>query len=344
MRTKIALFAGSALAIAIALVALSVTISADAGMQAVAGRLALMPADADMILSVDLDALRRSPLYAKYGADKHEAILREHPELGRFVAETGLDPSRDIDSLMIASRVAEKDGRLVGLVTGRFDVDRITAKIEDEAKGEHVRREDFQGRRVFRITPPESAHHPDLAIAFLGRDAVAFGGYQGVTELIARAKSGDPGLAAARPDLVEKLDLQSQIFGAARTGDVVSHLGQAMEHPDMPPALRSLRAVQTMTFSVYVADAVEITAQAGCAKPEDATLVYDAIKGFIAMGRLAAQDHDTDLASTLEHAKLQSEGSTITFSLQIPADLLEKWHAKCEEMRKSHTPQAAPQV
>src|SRR5262249_5679812 len=87
--------------------------------------LALVPADAVTVGVIRWNALRSSPLAAKVFTDLDH--LSGDGDAARFLAETGLTPSGDIDTVVIAMSRGEAGTREAGLVLfeGRFDLGRI---------------------------------------------------------------------------------------------------------------------------------------------------------------------------------------------------------------------------
>lgn len=341
MRNKILSFAAVVVTLSAALVALSFTTRADSGLRSLEARLGLLPADAQMVISFDFDSLRRSNLYGRYGVEKEQRLEREHPELRTFINETGLDPRKDIDTLLVASRLGS-NGEVIGLVTGRFDPALIEKKLVESDLASEV----VQGQRVFRLPSPEATNGPDndrCEVAFLGREAVVFGNGPAVRALIARRASGEEGLSKSSKvrELLSGVDTTAHIFGVVQTGDVANMFANELEKEGVPPVLKTLKSVTAMGFSVAVDRELAISARATCGKPEDAVLVRDALNGFIAMGKLASQDSDPELASTLGLAQLAVEGNAVNFTIKVPESVIDGWHKKMEDLHKLHEVPAA---
>lgn len=335
VKTKLIAFALAALGISAGIVAMSVSTRADAGLNGLEARLGLCPPSSTFVLSVDIDGLRRSPLYEKYAGEREQALEREHPALQSFVAETGLDPSRDIATLLLAAQAADKSGDCIGIVTGRFEPERIQARLRRGG----VTTEKWNGQLVFRVKKDDAELRPDLCLAFLGREAVAFGSESAVRTLLARYRGGaDTGFLSdpRNRDLLAAADTRGQVFGIVRTGDVMKAAGAALDGAEGTPlaALNSFKSISTLTFSLSVASDVDVSARAVCQKPEDAALVHDALKGLIAMGKLASQEKERDVAAALDLAQVQDDGAAVTFSMRIPGATIEHFHEKALELHQ----------
>lgn len=334
MRQKLLAFTAVVISLSAGLVALSFTTRADSGLRSLDARLGLLPADAQMVVSIDLDGLRRSSLYGRYGVEKEKRLEREHPELGTFIAETGLDPRKDLDTLIIASRLGGH-GSVLGIVTGRFDPTIIERKLVEA----DMRSETVSGHKVFRLpshgpVAPSESDDDRCEVTFLGREAIVFGDGQAVRALLARQESGEGGLAKSSKiqDLLSGVDTTAHVFGVVQTGDVAAMFADELQKEGVPPVLKTLKSVTAMGFSLAADRELAISARATCGKPEDALLVRDAVNGFIAMGKLAAQDSDPELASTLGLAQLAVDGNAVNFTIKVPESVIDGWHKKMEQM------------
>lgn len=347
MRRKIIIFSLTLTALALSIVALSVPTRADSGLASLESRLALIPENAAFVLAVDFESLRRSDLYDKYGKEKEDALEADHAPFRELIEETGLDPRKDVDTLILGTSpsVGKTPLAAAGVVTGRFDTERIGAALKKE--GAKIVK--ASGHAIYLpIKPGESDVAgkdtcPGFAITILGPHAVAFGTQASVTQLLDVNDHGGKGFldGAGNRELISGLDTQAQIVGIVRSHDFSDKVQSALGQDGLPPALRTLKSVETVTFSLNLSDAVDVAARATCGKPEDAMLVHDAIKGMLAMAKLASQEDNRDLAGAIDLAQIQNDGNAVTFSIKVPADVIEKWH---DTIEKLHHGQDAPPV
>jgi hypothetical protein len=91
--------------------------------------LSLVPPDAASVGVIRLDELRSSPLAAKIFDDTDR--LAGDGDATRFLEETGLNPKRDVDVVVVAASPAGGGAGESGLVLfeGRFDPPRLQAAI-----------------------------------------------------------------------------------------------------------------------------------------------------------------------------------------------------------------------
>ncbi|HVS37644.1 MAG TPA: hypothetical protein VMS17_18930 [Gemmataceae bacterium] len=93
-----------------------------------------IPADADMVVSISIRRLVDSDVFQKYG--KPGAVQGfQDPQVRLLLAALGLDPLRDVDSLVLSSSGDVADNpRVLLAVRGTFDVAKIHAAADLFAK------------------------------------------------------------------------------------------------------------------------------------------------------------------------------------------------------------------
>ena len=176
--------------------------------------LGLLPEGANGVLVCDLEQARGSPVYARLllAARKH---VRLGPMLEELEASTGLDPSRDLSTLVVVSLPA-KGVRLGGfvLLQGRFPRKRVEERLSADRGLVPVRR---FGRQVWEKRGPA----PVFSVVFLGPDLLALvhpkllGGLLGRAGLIRGAKR-PPGVRKDMAALFARPDRKDELWFAAK--------------------------------------------------------------------------------------------------------------------------------
>jgi hypothetical protein len=94
----------------------------------------LTPADAEVVISVNVRQLLDSPVFQKYGKDEAKNALQD-PNAKKILGAVGLDPLKDVDSVLLTSAgdIADKPKVLV-VARGKFDVSKIDAAAAQYAK------------------------------------------------------------------------------------------------------------------------------------------------------------------------------------------------------------------
>lgn len=129
-----------------------------------ANLLELMPQDADAVLFVDLEELRRAPFIAELYAWAPKPQV--DPDYAQFVKETGFDYERDLDSIAVALQKRGNDSTYFAVAEGKFDRVRISAyplRTGTLAKN--------SGHEIFSV--PVSGNAKKISFAFLRNDQIA---------------------------------------------------------------------------------------------------------------------------------------------------------------------------
>jgi hypothetical protein len=86
----------------------------------------MLPGDAEMVMVVNVKQMLGSPLVKKYAlAEVQKGLQKE--EVKQVLGALGLDPLKDIDSILLSGNhvVKPEEGKFLVVVRGRFDLDRI---------------------------------------------------------------------------------------------------------------------------------------------------------------------------------------------------------------------------
>ncbi|HMD50910.1 MAG TPA: hypothetical protein VKG79_17480, partial [Bryobacteraceae bacterium] len=158
------------------------------------GLLRLVMPDAKVVAGLQVDRTRDS----QFGQFVLSQMQLNDPAFQQFVAETGFDPRKDIQELVIASnwQSAAAQSRWLVMAKGAFDLD----KIQRAAERSGAAASSYQGATVYSFAGRGSPDS-DNAIAFLDASSAVMGDAASVKAAVGRKKSG----AAASSDLLGKV-------------------------------------------------------------------------------------------------------------------------------------------
>src|SRR5208283_2816651 len=88
-----------------------------------------LPDDTEAVVHVNVRQILDSPVFQKYGAAKLTAALDQHPEVGRFLAAAGIEPRKDVATLVVAD-TGTTAAQVLVVLHGTFDTARIHKAIE----------------------------------------------------------------------------------------------------------------------------------------------------------------------------------------------------------------------
>lgn len=294
--------------------------------------LSLVPANAVTVGVVKLRDMRNSPLSStlfqqtdKFSADGDAA---------RFLADAGLQPSKDVDVLVVATIPRTNLGREADVLIaadGRFNADRLTSALL--ARGA-VKREGYL------LMPEETADsdHERGAVAFPDAHLALIGTEHAVTSALAARAAGGTSFfttsilanAAARIDASATAWAIVDVTRAARLAGgphVASGKGQ--------PADALAAAIKNVsTVAVWATDTGDSLKLGGFGLTNDAEtlqLLEDTVRGALAAMRLAVKDKAPEMVSILRKFDVSRSNDAVMITGTIPAatlkDLIVKQHA-----------------
>jgi hypothetical protein len=284
--------------------------------------LALVPADAATVGLMRWSELRQTPLGAKVFAELDH--ISGDDDAARFLEETGLTPREDIDTVIVAmSPGAKGGGRESGLVLfeGRFDLARIAkalasrkATLQSSPSGHYYRLIDRGG---------ESG-----AVALVNRGLIVCGHEAAVVDALARKESGGDGGLTSGQGLGRHLSRVDRDASAWALVDVArfpaSQRGDGGEGGEPSRALFSaMKSVSFVALQATVrSGGVEFEATGLSADAEVRDLLEDALRGVLAMWRLAVQDKAPELVSVIRRFRIDNDSDGVSIRGTLPSEFL----------------------
>ena len=283
------------------------------------GLLAMVPADARIVSSIDITQARSSD-FGQYVLNRTQ---NEDHDFAEFVQETGFDPRRDLQSLIFESSgpPAERgQSRFAILARGNFDAERITATAK--AKGGTVGM--YQG--VALLFP--EGNRQKTAVAFPDVGVVVMADIATMHRILDNR---------ANPATLDST-LQQRIDQVASNNDAwfVSLVGgsflnhhadaEAKRPPQAAQAQQALQSVLASSGGIRFGDTVDLTLDAITRSPQDATSLADVVRF---LGSTLQMERTKDpraaiLASALDNMNLTTDGSDMHLAVSIPEKSMEQ--------------------
>jgi hypothetical protein len=308
-------------AILLALAGNAATVAAAASDEA----LALVPPEAVSVGIIRLDALRASPFATRLFSETDE--LTVDGDAARFLAETGLRPKQDVDVIVVAGRVSSQvRGPGDGLVIfeGRFDQARLEAAMQ--ARGA-IRKSTPQGD--YLLVGERRGEGDHAAIAIVSQRLVVAGTPAAVTRALADRQAGGSGFLRGEGlgRQIRRVPADASAWAIVDATRAPFALGaRRSEDGDAADAL--VGAMKSVSLFVFHAtargDSVELSATGITADDETRGLLEDALKGVVAMWRLAIHEKSPDLVPILRKFEIESDHEGVTIHGTLPGSFLRK--------------------
>jgi hypothetical protein len=287
-----------------------------------------LPADSAMVMGFDVRALTNSQFYARFGQEGQPGRVEALEEIER---KTGLNPERDIDSVVVAIRakaIAPKaegdhkhnnDNALV-FVTGRFDAARLEASIPASGKATQERRD---GVTIYR----EATGKTNGVVALLDAGILVAGDAASVESFLTNRQTGR-GIRDSKElvALLERVEPGST-FWAVGGPSVLSRMTSEVGGP-----AANLPAIKQVVAYGHLDPEVGMTATAEAADAKSAAKIADVLRGFSAMLSLQA-GQKAELAQIADSISVATEDDKVHVKATITHDLI-------DSLRKSVGPGA----
>src|SRR5262249_45100044 len=93
-----------------------------------------LPEDSGAVVIVNTRQLFDSALFKQFGADNLKQLIKDTPEAEGVLKDLGLEPTRDIDRVIVAVPGVKEIDRGLIVFRGTFDVRKFKARGEEAAK------------------------------------------------------------------------------------------------------------------------------------------------------------------------------------------------------------------
>lgn len=268
----------------------------------------VLPQDARFVMGVDVKRLTASPFYAKQAAMRPDAFRD-------LEARTGINPERDVESLLVAG--AAKD-RALALFVGNFDRTRLTRLIETEKKSE-VTWKNVQGTTVYLFREGTSGAG---AAAFLDDRRVVVGSAAVVEAAVTAAAQGSTGLKA-NPSMTALLERVKPGATFWMVGDqtLLSNLPKSVPMGGGESTM-TLPALQGLIVTGDLDPLVALNIIGDASDEAAAKNLADIVRGFVAMAAMQGAQKP-ELKQLASAVSVSTEATHVQVNARFPYELLE---------------------
>jgi hypothetical protein len=294
-----------------------------AGTATAKSMLKLIPADARLVMMVDV--------HRTFATDDFMNAMKDEKMRGKyeeFVKMAGLDPQKDIYWLAVALHRGPSGNEPEGavIVNLRYNKDILLAKLKEKAP--NLSEETYNGVTLYKGFEPKKSGTTAPTGAFLDDSNIIFGSVAGVRSVIDvyQKKADSVAKSDQMKNVLKAVNMSAVFWGAlAVPQDLIK---QAAEKN---PMIKNLVGITGLAMSFDYANrslVVDIQALGG-AKDQNKNLA-DQLTGFKGMGVMFAAKEPLlgDLLNTIE---ISSGADSVKIYASIPGELLDKARAMAQE-------------
>jgi len=289
--------------------------------------ISLIPNDAVTVGVVRLADLRNSPLSSTLLQQTDKMSVDGDAE--KFLTEAGLQPTKDVDVLVIATSprtTLGSEAEILIAAEGRFNVDRLTKALV--ARGA-VKKNGY-------LTLPETKNDREQtgAVAFPDSHLVLLGSESAVAEALAvRATGGTTFMTASGLGReIARIDPKASayaVFDVARVSRLAHGAHVGSDSPAGNALSTALKSVSTVAiWATDSGDSLKLGGIGVARDTETLQLLEDTIRGGLAAMRLAVQDKSPELVGVLRKFDVSRTSDTVAITGSLPAQTLKDFVAK----------------
>jgi len=279
-----------------------------------------LPGDTAAVAVVNVHQLLDSPLGKKYLVEHYQAALKQHDDVQKNLTALNLDPLKDIDSVVVSAAALNPEKVLV-LVHGKFDLVRLPAAIEDQAKKNPDK---LKVLKEGKLSVYESKNDKNTTYAtFADKTTIVVSPSKSLVMDVATAagKSGAP-LKKELQELLAKADAKQAAWMAAVLPDELKK-GLARN----PNAADIADKVNGFSGTIGVDKDLQgsLTIHTADAKSADSiSEMLDGLKGFAKLAVGGNPDVGKVLGDLVDSVKISATKNGVTLSLKVSEEMIEK--------------------
>ena len=286
--------------------------------------LALVPASAVTVGVVHWSELRASPLAAKVFADVDK--MSSDGDAARFLADTGLTPREDVDTVVIAMSPGGGPGRSdSGLVLfeGRFDLTRIASALTSRGALRHA----SANGDYYRLFEKDGSGGEERgAVALVNRGLIVCGHEEAVVAALARKESGGAGGLTSGQGIgryLARIDRDASAWALVDLSRMPASHREGAEGEPAQALFGAMKSVSLLAVQAVVhGDSVDLSATGLSGDEENRNLIADSLRGMLAMWRLAVSEKSPELVSVLRRFQIDSDGEGVSIRGTLPGSFL----------------------
>jgi hypothetical protein len=289
--------------------------------------ISLIPNDAVTVGVVRLADLRNSPLSSTLFQQTDKMSV--DGDAAMFLAEAGLQPTKDVDLLVIATSPVTTlgtDAEVLIAADGRFNVDRLTKAL--------IARGAVKKNGYLLLPESKNEHDQNGAVAFPDSHLAIIGSESAVAGALAtRANGGTTFMTASGLGReIARIDPHASAYAVFD----VARAARLTHGPHVPSSSATASSLETAlksvsTVALWATDSGDSLKLGGFGISRDTEtlqLLEDTIKGALAAMRLAVQDKSPELVGVLRKFDVSHTSDTVTISGSVPAQTLKDFVAK----------------
>jgi len=278
----------------------------------------LVPGDSEVVVCLNVKQMMSSDLFKKYALEHVKSALSA-PGAAEAIKATGLDPTKDIETVVIAGRMdVQTSKKAVIFLTGKFDEAKIATATAAAAKDGGYKFETGKvgTTTVHAVTP---AGQDTVYMAFPDKTTLVMAPDKAYLVEIAGGKAKKMG--DVMKSALAKASGKESVYVSAVVTDSMKELAKAN------PAVEKLAAkLKYATTSLTVTDGAKLAITVETEDEDTAAGLKLAAGAGIPFLKKSAEDGGAPkfVVELIDKVKVARESKALTVNLDVPADVIDK--------------------
>jgi hypothetical protein len=272
--------------------------------------------DAEVVMTINFKQMTGSAIM-KANLPMLKELIKNHEQVKTLLEATGLDPFKDVDSILISGSGTQKDAKALVVVKGRFDTDKIHAALKKEAdkKGD-VELVTEGGKQLYQL----KAQDHTMYAGFASKSVMVL--TQSKESTVDAIKNGGQKVAKVGKEMKAALNK----FTGKETLTLAMVVNDEMKKQleKAPQVGRSAAKLQTLTASLTVTDSVSLNVTGNTSEAKAADQLSRGLTLLKVAAGAATDDLPPVVTDILDAIKISAEKQSVIVALKITKDMIDK--------------------
>jgi hypothetical protein len=284
----------------------------------------LLPGDSEGVLVVNVRQLLDSAVIKKYALEMMKGALENEERVAKPLAAAGIDPFKDVDSIMLTASGDPKDNKMLVVVRGRFNKDRIQKTADDLAKnsdGKLTVHTDG-GVRIYEAMGNDADGKPAF-LAFVDDKTLVASPSKEYTAEVVKGEVRNLGKPSqSMKSALEKVEGKDSLWLAlVITEQMKKQMGRN------PQTAQIANKLESVTGTINLTDFMLATIMIHTADAEAAgqvQMLVNNFKPFLQVLAQANEDAAPIVNELLNNLKVEKTKNSVSISLKVTEDIAKK--------------------
>jgi hypothetical protein len=274
--------------------------------------------DSEAVMTLNLKQMNSSTLM-KANLPLIKELIKNNEQVKGLLDATGVDPFKDVESILISgSGGSQKDAKMLIVVKGKFDTDKIHTGLKKEAdkKDSDIELVMESGKQLYQI----KAHDQSLYAGFASKSILVM--TQSKEATIEAIKNGGRKTVKISKEMRDALNTFTGKESLTLAMVVNDDLKKSFEKA--PQVGKAAAKLKTLTAALTVTDTVALNITGATSEAKAAEQLSRGLSVLKAAAGVATDELPPIVGEILEAVKITAANENVTIALKVTKAMLDK--------------------